>query len=125
MLTLTVAAAASHATQTVLVDAVPSPFTARPDPTPQVLWTTQGLRSFTLEYVGGEHAVQVMSVVAEPDGSTNSRSEGGMSETEMNGENFARQHSEPHCHSVSSGVPVLYGVTRCYTVLHGVKVSQQ
>ena len=29
-------AAASHATQTVLVEAVPRPFTARPDPTPQV-----------------------------------------------------------------------------------------
>ena len=69
-LTVSDADVASHELQTVLVDAVPSPPAARPDPTAQVLWATQGLRSFTLEKVGNVHAVQVMSVVAEPDGST-------------------------------------------------------
>ena len=45
-----------HATQIVLVVVVPCPLQyedplqpSRPNPTPQVLWTTQGLRSITLE----------------------------------------------------------------------------
>ena len=40
-LTVSDADVASHELQTVLVDAVPSPPAARPDPTAQVLWATQ------------------------------------------------------------------------------------